>query len=54
MKWRVNFFDKNSDEARSLVVDADDEISAEETAEKEADERGWPASFRIADAEEGE
>lgn len=51
MKYRVHFFDKNGDETRSLVVDADDKDSAEDVAESEADERGWPANFRICDAE---
>jgi len=51
MKWRVNFFDKNGDETRSLTVDADTEDAAESAAEAEADSRGWPQWFKIADAE---
>lgn len=54
MKFRVNFLDKNSDETRSLVVDAANEDCAEEEGEREADRRGWPSSFRVADAEEVE
>ena len=51
-KWRVNFFDKNGDETRSLVVYADNEDAAEKAAEKEVDNRGWPRCFKIADTEE--
>lgn len=51
MNWRVNFYDKNSDETRSLIVQADSEDAAEIMGEKEADCRGWSNSFRVADAE---
>jgi hypothetical protein len=51
MKWRVNFFDKNSSETRSLTVNADNEEEAESKAEIEADNLGWSNNFKIADAE---
>ena len=51
MKWRVNFFDKNGDETRSLEVEADDEDAAEMAGETEANLREWPISFKILDAE---
>jgi len=51
MKWRVNFFDKDGDETRSLTVDAGDEDGAETAGEAEADRRGWSDSFKVADAE---
>lgn len=52
MEWRVNFFDKNSTETRSLIVTADNEEDAEADAVFEADARGWPESFRLGDAEQ--
>ena len=51
MKFRVNFFDKNSDETRSFYVHANDKQEAEDIADKEADRRGYPKSFKIADVE---
>ena len=51
MKWRVNFFDKHGDETRSLTVDADTEKEADQVAADEADSRGWPQCFKVADAE---
>ena len=51
MQYRVNFFDKHGDETRTLTVDAANEDNAEEAAAAEADARGWPASFKVADAE---
>jgi len=50
-KWRVNFFDKDGDEMRSLTVDAGDEDGAETAGEAETDRRSWPDSFKVADAE---
>lgn len=47
--WRAYFFDKNGDEERSLTVEAENEALAEAAAEKEADRRGWPQSFKLAD-----
>lgn len=50
--WIVYFYDKHSDETRSLQVtlpDGTDEDAVGEAAIKEADERGWPASFRLGD-----
>ena len=52
MKYRVHFFDKNGTETRSLVVDADNEETAELLAVKEADASQWPTSFKLADVEE--
>jgi hypothetical protein len=52
MLWKVNFFDKNSDETRTLTVEASDDMEAEEIAENKANELGWNRSFRIADAQE--
>ena len=51
MKWRVNFFDKHGDETRSITVAADTEDAAENAAAAEADSRGWPQCFKVADAE---
>jgi len=48
----VNFFDKHSDETRSLNVDACDWDEAENIAADRADAMGWPQSFKVADAEE--
>lgn len=36
MEWRVNFFDKNSAETRSLIVTADNEEDAEAAAAEAA------------------
>lgn len=52
MKWRVNFFDKHSNETRTLTVEATDENNAETKGESEADAKGWPKSFKISDVEE--
>lgn len=51
-KYRANFFDKNGDEFRSLIVEAKNENDAEDKAETEANQRGWPESFRLGDVEE--
>jgi hypothetical protein len=51
-RWRANFFDKNGDETRSLTVVALTDEEAEALAEKEADRRKWPSSFKLADVEE--
>lgn len=51
-RWRVNFFDTQSDELRSLTVEAETEGKAEEEGSSEADRRGWPESFRIESAME--
>lgn len=50
MKYRVHFYDKNGDETRSLMVEAPDQEVAEARAEEEADKRGWPSGFRVADS----
>lgn len=52
MKYKANFFDKNSDETRTLTVHAKTEDEAETKAEDEADARQWPRSFKLADVEE--
>jgi hypothetical protein len=52
MKWRVNFFDKNSSETRSITVDADNEEQAELKACIEVNNLGWANNFKLADAEE--
>ena len=53
MKYRANFYDKNGDETRSLIVqNAIDENDAENQALTEADVRKWPLNFRLADVEE--
>ena len=49
-KWQVWFYDKHSEEIRTLQVNADCEEDAEAEAVKEADARGWPISFRLGDA----
>lgn len=51
-RYRVNFFDKNGDEYRSITVEAESESDAEDKAATEADKRGWPNSFRLGDVEE--
>ena len=50
-RFRVNFFDKNGDEFRSITVEAANELQAEDKAIAEADKRGWPNSFRLGDVE---
>ena len=52
MKYRANFYDKYSDETRSLTVEADDEDSAEDKACEKANSLNWPSGFRLADVEE--
>lgn len=53
MKYRANFYDKNSDEFRSFTIeDAVDENDAECQAAVRADELKWPESFRLGDVEE--
>jgi hypothetical protein len=54
MKWRVNFFDKNSSEIRSITVtvDADNEEQAESKACRIVDNLGWANNFKLADEEE--
>jgi len=53
MPWfRVNFSDKNGDEFRSLTVEAADELDAENRGCEEADNRGWPQSFKMGDVEQ--
>lgn len=47
-KWQVWFYDKHSEEIRTLQVNADCEEDAEAEAVKEADARGWPISFAVA------
>lgn len=49
-KWQVWFYDKHSEETRTLQVEADCEEDAEEKAAQEADDRGWPLSFRVGEA----
>jgi len=51
-RYRANFFDNNSDEFRSLYVEADSEQQAENNATAEANKRGWPESFKLGDVEE--
>jgi hypothetical protein len=51
MKYRVHFYDDDSDEFRSFCVDAENEDDAEEEAVKEADRREWPPNFLISEAE---
>lgn len=51
-RWRVHFFDTQSDEFRSLIVEAETEGKAEEEGIAEADRRGWPESFRVESANE--
>ena len=50
-RWRVHFYEKNGDETRSLVVDAVDEEDAESQGELEANNRGWPSTFKVSGAE---
>lgn len=53
-KYRANFFDKNGDETRSLVVevpDDADEDAIETAACDEADKRKWDNCFKFSDAE---
>lgn len=49
-KWQVLFYDKHSEETRTLQVEADCEEDAEEKACKEADSCCWSQSFRVGDA----
>ena len=51
-RYRVNFYDNDSNETRGLVVQATSEDDAEDKAQKRADRDDWPSSFRIGDAEE--
>jgi len=51
-RYRANFYDKNSDETRTLTVEAPNEDKAEDAACTEADKRGWSNSFRLGDVEE--
>jgi len=51
-KYRVNFFDKNGDEFRSITVEAANEEVAEDVACKRIDDENWPKSFRLGDVEE--
>jgi hypothetical protein len=51
-KYRVFFYDNNSDETRSITVEAANEDEAEDKAVDRVGEENWPSSFRVADAEE--
>ena len=54
-KYRANFFDKNGDETRSLIVEVSDEAdldAIEAAACEEADKRKWSKCFKFADVEE--
>lgn len=49
-RYRVHFYDENSSECRSIVVEAMDDYDAEIAAEEQTAD--WPASFRMGDVEE--
>ena len=51
-KYKVNFFDKNGTETRSVTVDANNEDQAEDMACEYAENEGWSKNFKVADAEE--
>ena len=51
-RYRVNFFDKDSDEFRSITVEAANEDEAEDKAVDRVGEENWPSSFRVGDVEE--
>jgi hypothetical protein len=51
-RYRVNFYDKNSTETRSLTVEAENEVLAEDRAQEQAKAADWPSSFVLSDSEE--
>jgi len=51
-KWRIHFFEKYGSETRSMLVEAEDEETAEEKAVEHADSHEGPKSLMVGDIEE--